>query len=131
MKRIFLLVALVSASFSFAFAEGNTKAEISAAMTAGRKAMNTKIMDLQSSLKHHQTQAAAITVNDLLALMRKGVQQTHQDADLMKGADRDARFKHMESLENIVINYMDLAKDVPGNSQKLVEAAQHFVKEYK
>lgn len=131
MKRVILLVALIAASFSFAFAEGNSKTEIDAAMKAGYKALNAKIIELETNLRQHNTDAAQAASGEVLALMRRGVSQTRQDANLLTGSERDVRYKHMLDLENIVITYMKLSGDVDLNANKLVETARNFLTEYK
>lgn len=131
MKKITLLAAFLAASFTFAFAQGNTKAEIDAAIKAGHKTLNTKIVELQKSLKDHNADATQTNYNEVLKLMRTGVSQTRQDAELLTGTERDVRYKHMLALENIVSTYLNLSKDVDANGDKVVATAKSFLAEYK
>lgn len=130
MKRLFLLSALLLASFSFAFADGGNKAENDAAMKAGQKALHSKIFELEKNVQQKNAEAINISANDVLALMRQGVGITHHDADLMKGKERDARYQHMLKLENIVIDYMKYNKDAMANSGKLIQTAKSFEAAY-
>lgn len=126
-----LAAALIAATFSSAFAGGrHTKAEIDAAMKAGRKALISKTAELEADVKRHDKAAAEAAAMDVLALMRQGVANTRHDADIMSGAPAEAQMKHMLSMENIVFDYMKLAKDVANNGPQLVTTAKSFIATY-
>jgi hypothetical protein len=130
MKKIMLAAALIAATFSAALAERPTKAANDAAMKAGHQAIVTKTSDLESSLKRHDSQAAEAATMDILALMRKGVAQTRYDADMLSGAQHDARYKHMLDMENMVHDFIEYSKDVNANGTKLVQQAKTFLTAY-
>lgn len=130
MKKIMLAAALIAATFSAAIAGDNKKAENDAAMKAGHKALVSKTSELETSLNRHNSQASETAAMDILALMRQGVAQTRRDADQMTGAPQKARMDHMLQMENMVHDYIQLAKDVDANGPKLVQQAKTFLTAY-
>ncbi len=133
MKHLILAAALVAATFSAAFAgDQPTKEEIHAKMKTGRKALVAKTSELEASLKRNDMDAAEGVTMDILALMRQGVGQTRTDADLMKrdSPEQHAQMHHMESMEGLVHDYMQLTSDVKANGQKIADIAHAFQKTY-
>ncbi|MBS1614869.1 MAG: hypothetical protein JST06_01985 [Bacteroidetes bacterium] len=130
MKRLFLLSALLLASFSFAFADGGAKAKNDAAMKEGQKALHAKVIELEKNIQKKNAEAIEVSANDVLAIMRQGVGYTRQDASLMSGKERDARYQHMLKLENIVIDYMKYNKDASANGTNLIQTAKSFETAY-
>ena len=131
MKKIMLAAALIAATFSAATARVlPSKAENDAAMKAGHKALVSKTYTLETNLKQHNTAAAEATAMDILALMRKGVSQTRNDADLATGPQHEARMNDMLKMEDMVRTYLVLIKDVSANGDKLVQQAQIFLTAY-
>jgi hypothetical protein len=131
MKKIMLAAALIAATFSAATARVlPSKAENDAAMKNGHKALVSKTYTLETSVKQHNTAAAEAAAMDILALMRKGVAQTRNDADLLTGTQSEARMKDMLKMEDMVRTYLSLVKDVSANGEKLVQQAQVFLTAY-
>lgn len=132
MKKIMLAAALIAATFSAATARVlPTKAENDAAMKSGHKALVSKVYTLETNIKQNDRAALEATAMDVLALMRKGVVQTRNDADLQSVPTvAEARLKDMLKLEQMVSNYMKLMKDAPANGPQLLQEAKTFLNAY-
>jgi hypothetical protein len=123
MKYIFLVIAVLSISAN-SIAQNWVK-PTPAEMNAERQKLTLKTSELESSLTKHQTNAAEVSANNLLFIMKSGVAQTRSLAE-NSGAQKEALIKRMLELEQMVADFMKLSTDVTKNGTQLIQTAKAF-----
>lgn len=130
MKRLFFITALITATFISAMAARPTKAENDAAMQVGRKALASKIIELENSVKSHNSANLNTVSSQVLDLMRRGMSQTSVEINFESGEQQKASFKHYNEIEKTLHEYTLLMKEPSANGQQLINHAQAFLKAY-
>jgi hypothetical protein len=132
MKRLLLSFALTFTAFASVLAEGITKSQNAAAITAGHTQLAAKITVLEQSVNSNNLQTAQTVAQEVQTLMIQGMKNVMDKINLEQNKDKQKSIHNAEylALEKASFEYRQLATNVSANGKEIVKQAKAFLSKY-